>query len=69
MIALTKVDKLRAKEREQLNKRVTTPLGVEPEQTVPCSAKTGEGRDEILDAMSALLAPAVEQLEGTEDDG
>ncbi len=55
MIALTKVDKLKARERGTIYKRVADPLDLAEDQVVPCSAKTGEGRDTILEAMTQLL--------------
>lgn len=56
LIALTKLDKLRRTERERLGERVIQPLAVPEDQVVRSSAKTGEGIDELLAAMSDLLA-------------
>ena len=56
LIALTKVDKLKATEREAgVARRVTEELGVAEEQVLPTSARTGEGAGEVLDAIVALL--------------
>ena len=56
LIALTKVDKLKAREREMgVVRRVTGGLGVSEDQVVASSARTGEGREELLEAIAALL--------------
>ncbi|MDE2763710.1 MAG: ribosome biogenesis GTP-binding protein YihA/YsxC [Gemmatimonadota bacterium] len=56
LIALTKVDKLKAREREKgVERRVTSRLGVSEDQVVASSARTGEGAEELLEAIAALL--------------
>ena len=55
LIVVTKVDKLRSREREQLGARVIQPLGVAEDQVVISSSKTGEGSEELLQAMNDLL--------------
>ncbi|MCY4399864.1 MAG: ribosome biogenesis GTP-binding protein YihA/YsxC [Gemmatimonadetes bacterium] len=56
LIALTKVDKLKARERERgVSRGVTSGLGVAEEQVVASSARTGEGAEELLGAIEALL--------------
>jgi GTP-binding protein len=55
LIAVTKVDKLKTRERERLGTQVLEPLGVSADQVVVSSAKTGEGTEELLDAMADLL--------------
>ncbi len=56
LIALTKVDKLKASERERgVARRVRERLGVAEEQVVVSSARTGEGAEELLGAVEALL--------------
>ena len=56
LIALTKVDKLKAREREKgVARRVTNGLGVSEDQVVASSARTGEGAEELLEAIAALL--------------
>ena len=55
LIVLTKLDKLRRTERERLGARVIEPLAVSADQVVQSSAKTGEGVEELLAAMSELL--------------
>ena len=56
LIALTKVDKLKARDREKgIARHVTEHLGVPEDQVVASSARTGEGSEELLDAIEALL--------------
>ena len=56
LIALTKVDKLKARERELgVARRVTEVLGIAEEQIVASSARTGEGAEELMGAIEALL--------------
>ncbi len=56
LIALTKVDKLRARVREAgIVAPAALDLGVSEEQVVESSARTGEGADELLAALEALL--------------
>ena len=55
LFVLTKVDKLRATARAKQIARLTELLGVGAEQVVPFSAKTGEGRDQLLESLEALL--------------
>lgn len=55
MVALTKVDKLKRSERGRKIPALTEALGLDPEQVIPFSSKTGEGRDELLGALDALL--------------
>ena len=57
LIALTQVDKLKSSVREAgIVKMAARKLGVSEEQVVESSARTGEGTDELLAAMAALLA-------------
>jgi GTP-binding protein len=56
VIVLTKIDKLRPRERSERLVAVTSSLGVDEEQVIPFSAVTGEGRHELAEAMQALLA-------------
>lgn len=56
LIALTKVDKLKARVREAgIVARAALELEVSEEQVVESSARTGEGADELLAALEALL--------------
>ncbi len=58
LIALTKVDKLRpsVRERGETAARAARSLGVDEDQVVESSARTGEGAAALLEAMEALLA-------------
>lgn len=56
IVVLTKVDKLKRSERKQQVESIAGTLELEMEQIVPFSAKTGEGRELLLDALEALLA-------------
>ncbi len=59
LIALTKVDKLKARVREAgIVGPVALKLGVAEEQIVESSARTGEGAPELLAAMELLLEEA-----------
>ena len=56
LIALTKVDKLKPRERARgIAPATLDRLGVSSEQVVSTSAKTGEGAEELLDTIAALL--------------
>lgn len=56
LIALTKVDKLKPRQRARgITESVTKPLGASEDQIVESSARTGEGIGELLEAMQALL--------------
>jgi GTP-binding protein len=55
IVALTKVDKLpRAGAVERVD-AIRKALGLGPDQTIPFSSFTGEGRDELAEAMMGLL--------------
>jgi len=55
LVVLTKLDKLKRSERTKVVDRAARALGVDSDQILPFSSKTGEGRDELLDALDALL--------------
>jgi GTP-binding protein len=55
LFVLTKVDKLKKTQRRERIDRVVERLGIEPEQALPFSAHSGEGRDELLESVEALL--------------
>ncbi len=55
LVVLTTVDKLKKLERERSWARALEALNVDEAQMLPFSAKTGEGREELLDALSGLL--------------
>ena len=56
IVALTKVDKLNRAQRAERVAAITGALGLDPEQVIPFSAVTGEGRDELAQAIVDLLA-------------
>jgi len=55
LVVLTKMDKLKKGERAQAVSRAVGTLELDEDQVVPFSAKTGEGRDVLLDALDSLL--------------
>lgn len=55
LVVLTKVDKLKQSERRRSIDRAQKDLQLESEQILPFSSKTGEGRQELLDAIDGLL--------------
>ena len=55
LFVLTKVDKLGKKEREKQLAKVTEDLDVDAEQVLPFSAKTGEGREDLLASVEGVL--------------
>jgi GTP-binding protein len=56
IIATTKIDKLVASAVTRRVEELALMVGVDPEQIVPFSAKTGQGRDELASALEDLLA-------------
>lgn len=56
LVVLTKMDKLKSKQaRHVAIETAARQLGVDAEQLLPFSSTTGEGRDELLAALSGLL--------------
>jgi GTP-binding protein len=60
LFVLTKVDKLGKRERPDQIEKLTQSLGVDADQVLPFSAKTGEGRDLLLGTVEALLTTEAE---------
>lgn len=56
IIVLTKIDKLSPKERQQQRDRIATAVGAEDDQIIAFSATTGEGRNELAEAIEIVLA-------------
>ena len=56
IIVLTKIDKLTAKERQRQRGHIAGAAGVDDDQTIVFSATTGEGRNELAEAIEGLLA-------------
>jgi len=55
LVVLTKVDKLTWSRRSRDIPAMVEKLGLDPDQVLPFSSKTGEGRDELLAALESLL--------------
>jgi GTP-binding protein len=55
LFALTKIDKLSPAKRRERIIALTTQLETTEDQVIPFSAVTGEGRDELAEAVVALL--------------
>ncbi|MBT8336756.1 MAG: ribosome biogenesis GTP-binding protein YihA/YsxC [Gemmatimonadetes bacterium] len=55
LVVLTKIDKLKRNQRARSIARAAERLGVDAEQLLPFSSKSGEGRDELLGAIEDLL--------------
>ena len=55
LVVLTKIDKLKRSERVKVVENAAEKLSVDPDQVLPFSSKTGEGREALLDALDALL--------------
>lgn len=60
LLVLTKVDKLSKRERPETLEKLTASLGVDADQVLPFSSKTGEGRDTLLESVEALLTTETE---------
>ena len=55
LLVLTKIDKLKRSERERSIERALTTLDIAEAQLLPFSSKTGEGREDLLEALEGLL--------------
>src|SRR3977135_4371583 len=58
IVALTKADKLNKADSRQKVVDVSRTLALEPEQVIQFSAHSGEGRDELLEAIAQLVEKA-----------
>lgn len=56
IVALTKADKVKQSDLPRSVATVARDLGLDPEQLIPFSATTGAGRDDLAEAIVALLA-------------
>src|SRR5437763_1018250 len=56
MVAITKVDKFSKTRAVERVKAIQASLGLEEDQVIPFSAVTGEGRDDLAEAVLALVA-------------
>lgn len=59
IIAVTKIDKLSARERETRLRELTGLLELDEDQVIPFSAHTGVGRDELASAIVSLTSAPV----------
>ena len=62
VIVLTKTDKLSRLGAEERANEIMTSLSLSREQTIPFSASTGTGRDELAEALMALVTAPTEPL-------
>ena len=58
IVVLTKMDKLKSRERAEAIKRTCGAFSLDEDQLVAFSSKTGEGREVLLDALEELLVAA-----------
>jgi GTP-binding protein len=57
LVVLTKMDRVAKGKRRQTVEDAAETLRLEPDQLLPFSSKTGEGRELLLDALEDLLPP------------
>ena len=55
LVVLTKIDKLKRSERARSIRPALEVLELDESQLLPFSSKTGEGRDELLDALEEIV--------------
>jgi GTP-binding protein len=55
LVVLTKMDKLKRSQRGAAISRAVRALELDEEQLLPFSSKTGEGREDLLEALESLL--------------
>ena len=56
IVVLTKIDKLTAKQRAKQIFSISRDLALDAEQVIPFSAVTGEGRNDLAEAVEGLLS-------------
>jgi GTP-binding protein len=56
LVILTKMDKLKWSERKKAISRAIETLELDEDQLLPFSSKTGEGREDLLEALESLLS-------------
>lgn len=61
VVVVTKIDKLKRSQVEARVKELAKELSLDEEQVIPFSAVTGQGRDELAEALMSLLAQAAEE--------
>lgn len=57
LVILTKMDRVPKGKHAQTLDQAAGSLGLDPEQLLPFSSRTGEGREALLSALDALLSP------------
>lgn len=57
LFVLTKLDKLKRSQQPEAIRKAVAQLGITPDQALPFSALSGEGRDDLLDSIAALVFP------------
>ncbi len=63
LVILTKIDRLSRARRKERMQAITRRLRIDPDQLVPFSSKTGEGREDLMQAIETLLPPLLEEEE------
>lgn len=58
LVVLTKMDLVKASRHDRTVKEAAGALGLDSDQLLPFSSKTGSGREELLAALEELLPPA-----------
>jgi GTP-binding protein len=56
LIVLTKIDKLKTRERAERTKRISSLLSLDEDQMIAFSAETNEGRDDLASAVVSLVS-------------
>jgi GTP-binding protein len=56
LVALTKMDRVSKAKRDRAMEEAAETLGVDADQLLPFSARTGEGRELLMEALEALLS-------------
>lgn len=60
LVVLTKIDKLRTREREDRIPALCAAMGIDEDQLIAFSARTGEGRDALAEAVMSLVTAPVD---------
>lgn len=55
LVVLTKIDRIPVSKREQVIAKAGAALDIDGDQVLGCSSKSGEGREELLESITALL--------------
>jgi GTP-binding protein len=61
VIVLTKLDKLSKEKGKRQVTELTRTMRLDPDQVIPFSSKTGEGKELLLDAVSALVGEVADE--------